>query len=161
MGTNLSSLKCQNCAGYAISDMTENANWICQDCNTIISGTTVRHLLANLGEEMVKAQDDLELYEELLLKYHNKLHSNHFMLLDIKQNMAMILKSLTRKRKILERRVLLCEELRNVIKNLTPGVSKLYAIALHECLVPFLELTQMEFNDKSLNKQDYVVRFQN
>lgn len=125
----------------------------------------VQKLLTDVSEEITNANGNIMTYEELLNKYSSEFHPNHFLMIDLKQNIATILRAILMNpmyepgKEVLERRLELCEEILPVVKTVIPGYSKLYAIALYEYLLSFLELSELNFRCKEINKEIYHVSY--
>ncbi|XP_016928682.2 SET domain-containing protein SmydA-8 [Drosophila suzukii] len=166
MGTHMSSMKCRECGGFSICEIDPNGrlgDWRCPDCNTLLTAAEVHELQAEVGSALVEARGELQVYESLLTQYGPLLHPNHFMLLDIKQNIASILRAAALMnsmeqpcKKLLARRVELCSDLLPVCRAVVPGLSKLYAIGLFEYLLALVELVELQFAESDLDKKEYV-----
>lgn len=161
LGTHMSSVKCKQCSdGYAIHN---GSNWLCEQCKGALDPVQIQKLLAEISEAMGKANGDIIGYEELLQKHAGDLHPNHFLMIDLKQNIATILRTILMNpmcqpgKEVLERRLDLCAEILPVVKAVIPGYSKLYAIALYEYLLTFMELTELDFRCKAIAKDIYCV----
>lgn len=167
LGTHMSSMKCRDCSdGYAVCDLGGTGDWRCLDvsCGAVIPAADVHELLAEVGGALVEAKGELSAYESLLTQNKQLLHPNHFLLLDIKQNIASILRAAALMnslndpcKKLLARRVELCGDLLPICRAVIPGISKLYAIALFEYLLSFVELTELQFAEGDLDKKGYAV----
>ncbi|EDW74550.1 uncharacterized protein Dwil_GK21977 [Drosophila willistoni] len=163
-GTNMSSVKCRECPdGYALCELSSGGDWRCSKCSAILPAADVHELLAELGGALVEAKGELQAFESLLAQYKTLLHPNHFLMLDIKQNIASILRATALmncmdqpSKKLLARRVELCSELLPICRAVVPGISKLYAIALFEYLLSLIELVELQFSEGELNKKEYA-----
>ncbi|XP_052839332.1 SET domain-containing protein SmydA-8 [Drosophila gunungcola] len=167
MGTHMSSMKCRECeGGFSVCEIEPNGrlgDWRCPDCGALLTAAEVHELQAEVGAALVEARGELQVYESLLTQYGPLLHPNHFMLLDIKQNIASILRAAALMnsmeqpcKKLLARRVELCSDLLPVCRAVVPGISKLYAIGLFEYLLALVELVELQFAESDLNKKEYV-----
>ncbi|XP_062136266.1 SET domain-containing protein SmydA-8 [Drosophila sulfurigaster albostrigata] len=166
LNTHMSSMKCRDCAdGYAVCELAGSGDWRCmsETCGAVMPAGDVHELLGEVGSALVSAKGELEAYESLLAQHKQLFHPNHFLLLDIKQNIASILRAATLMnslndpcKKLMQRRVELCADLLPVCRAVVPGISKLYAIALFEYLVAFVELTELQFADADVSKKEYV-----
>lgn len=163
MGTYMSSLKCKQCDdGYC---SCYDGKWECEKCHAEISAETVQKLLLEVAEEISATDGDVLKFEEILHKYSVEFHPNHFMMIDLKQSIATILRTILMNpmfepsREILERRVQLCKEIVPVVRAVIPGYSKLYAIALYEYLMALLELAESDFKSNAIDKSVYEVSF--
>ncbi|KAH8384630.1 hypothetical protein KR093_003529, partial [Drosophila rubida] len=166
LGTHMSSMKCKDCAdGYAVCELAASGDWRCTNtsCGAVMPASDVHELLSEVGTALVDAKGELEAYEALLTQHKPLFHPNHFLLLDIKQNIASILRAATLMnslnepcKQLLQRRVELCADLLPVCRAVVPGISKLYAIALFEYLVAFVELSELQFAEADINKKEYA-----
>ncbi|XP_016996758.2 SET domain-containing protein SmydA-8 [Drosophila takahashii] len=166
MGTHMSSMKCRECEGFAVCEIDANGrlgDWRCPDCKALLTAAEVHELQAEVGSALVEARGELPVYENLLTQFGPLLHPNHFMLLDIKQNIASILRAAALMnsmeqpcKKLLARRVELCSDLLPVCRAVVPGISKLYAIGLFEYLLALVELVELQFAESDLDKKEYV-----
>lgn len=161
LGTHMSSIKCKQCPnGYANYN---HHKWSCEECNNTIDPLQVQKLLTTVSEEMSQANGDIMAFEKLLQKFSGEFHPNHFLMIDLKQNIATILRGILMNpmckpgKEVLERRLDLCEEILPVVKSVIPGYSKLYAIALYEYLLSFLELSDLDFRCREITKDIYYV----
>ncbi|KAL7736744.1 hypothetical protein ACLKA6_015597 [Drosophila palustris] len=166
LNTHMSSMKCRDCSdGYAVCDLLGSGDWRClnADCGALMPAVDVHELLTEVGSALVEAKGELSAYEELLAQHKQLFHPNHFLLLDIKQNIASILRAANLMnslddpaKNLLTRRVELCADLLPVCRAVVPGISKLYAIALFEYLLAFVELTELQFAEGDVNKKEYA-----
>lgn len=161
LNTHMSTVKCKQCPdGFSVCTQ---GKWLCMQCNAITDAATVQKILIQASEDIANASGDVMAYEELLNRYAPEFHPNHFLMIDIKQNIATILRAILinsmrdPNKEVLRRRLDLCEEILPVVKVLIPGYSKLYAIALYEYLLSFLELADLDFRSKEIPKDLYVV----
>lgn len=148
----------------------EKALWSCLNCGgSAKTSQEVDDIVASAAEKlMVEVTDNsddggLQRYESLLSSFQKMFHANHFLILEIKQNMASILRAWLMNplyepsKDLLKRKLQLCEDLLPVVRAVIPGYSKLYALALYEYLLSFVELMELEFRTKSISKQVYAV----
>lgn len=136
--------------------------WQCQECEHTLSADTVQQLIERAKEEMFHAKEDITRYELLLSKLTRYFHPNHYLLLDIKQNIAAILRSILQNfalqpgRKVYERKVRLCQDIFGVLQIILPGISRLKAIVLYEMANTIAELHRMRYEQKELQKSELV-----
>lgn len=106
---------------------------------------------------------DLYQYEMLLVKYANILHPQHYLLLDIKQNMAVLLRQILNDvsqcpgRYVYRRKMKLCEDILAVLQIIQPGISRLRAIALYELANTEAEYHRLLYQEKDLTKEQLIV----
>ncbi|XP_065369562.1 SET domain-containing protein SmydA-8-like [Calliphora vicina] len=164
LGSHMSSFICAPCAGnnkegYIVKQVT-NKKWQCSTCTHSLRSEQVETIIDKAKEEVFHAQDDLRRFEILLAKLSTILHKNHYIMVDIKQNIANILRtvimnSLQRPgRRVYERKVRLCQELVMVLQIIQPGISRLKAIALYELANASAELYRLRFGEKELTEEE-------
>lgn len=162
MGTHLSSFICAPCAannreGYIVKH--SNKKWQCLQCTHSLRNDQVETIIDKAKEEIFHAQDDLRRFEILLAKLSTLLHKNHYVMVDIKQNIANMLRSIIMNsvqrpgRRLYERKVRLCQELVMVLHTLQPGISRLKAIAMYELANASAELYRLRFGEKELTEE--------
>lgn len=166
LDTHMSSMKCKDCTdGYAVCELAGSGEWRClnANCGAVMPAVDVHEILTEVGTALVEAKGELNAYEALLAEHKPLFHPNHFLLLDIKQNIASILRAAALMnslndpcKKLLARRVELCGDLLPVCRAVVPGISKLYAIALFEYLLAFVELTELQFAEGDVSKKEYA-----
>ncbi|XP_075168852.1 SET domain-containing protein SmydA-8-like isoform X2 [Haematobia irritans] len=160
LGSHMSSLICRQCAGrndegYVVRDRTAHT-WKCLKCSHIVNPEQVENILEKAKEELYHSMDDLRRLEYLLVKLNSLLHRNHYIIVDIKQNIANILRSIIRSslqrpgRRLYERKIGLCQELVMLLHIIQPGVSRLKAIALYEMATASAELYRLRFGEEEL-----------
>lgn len=159
LGTHMSSLKCPKCVNGFVVCMAPIRNgksgseWKCINCAATMASDLVKQLLVDVGEALLEANTELLAYESLLAKYSANFHQNHFVLVEIKQNIAAILRAILMNpmcvpgKDLLERKLQLCEEMLPLVRAVLPGISKLYGIALYEYLLSYMELAELIFED--------------
>lgn len=187
LGSHMSSFMCARCAenkqtGFIVKikqERTQQATqlqkstkstavkqlwtWKCQECEHTLTPDTVQQLIERAKEEMFHAKEDITRYELLLSKLTRYFHPNHYLLLDIKQNIAAILRSILQNfalqpgRKVYERKVRLCQDVFGVLQIILPGISRLKAIVLYEMANTLAELHRMRYDQKELQKTELVV----
>uniref|UniRef100_A0A0K8WBW2 Protein msta, isoform A n=2 Tax=Bactrocera latifrons TaxID=174628 RepID=A0A0K8WBW2_BACLA len=186
LGSHMSSFMCARCAenkrtGFIVkikNDPTTEAiplqksakstaakqlfTWKCQECEHTLTPVTVQQLIERAKEEMFHAKEDITRYELLLSKLTRFFHPNHYLLLDIKQNIAAILRTILQNfalqpgRRVYERKVRLCQDIFGVLQIILPGISRLKAIVLYEMANTLAELHRMSYDQKELQKTELV-----
>ncbi|KAM7342415.1 SET and MYND domain containing, arthropod-specific, member 6 [Cochliomyia hominivorax] len=163
LGSHMSSFICAPCAGnnkegYIVKQ--SNKKWQCLNCTHTLRTEQVLNIIDKAKEEVFHAQEDLRRYEILLAKLSTILHKNHYIMVDIKQNIANILRTIIMNslqrpgRRLYERKVRLCQELVMVLHTIQPGISRLKAIALYELANASAELYRLRFGEKELNEEE-------
>lgn len=159
----MSSFICAPCAGnnkegYIVKQ--PNKKWQCSNCTHTLRTEQVLNIIDKAKEEVFHAQEDLRRYEILLAKLSTILHRNHYIMIDIKQNIANILRTIIMNslqrpgRRLYERKVRLCQELVMVLHIIQPGISRLKAIALYELANASAELYRLRFGEKELTEEE-------
>ena len=164
--SHMSSIICASCAGNNREGgfiVKKDNEWKCTQCEHTIKNEYVESIIERAKEQIFHAQGDIYHYELLLAKLSRILHRNHYLMIDLKQNIAAILRSIIHNlaqrpgRKVYERKVRLCQEIMIVLQIVQPGISRLKAIALYELCNSFAELSRLRFNEKELGEGELLV----
>ncbi|XP_059225220.1 SET domain-containing protein SmydA-8 [Stomoxys calcitrans] len=164
LGTHMSSFVCAPCAGknqegFIVKDAASKS-WKCLKCGHTLRNAQVQNILEKAREEVFHSQDDLRRLEYLLAKLHTILHKNHYIIVDLKQNIANILRSIIMSslqrpgRRLYERKIRLCQDLVLLLHTIQPGISRLKGIALYEMATASAELYRLRFGEKELSVQE-------
>ncbi|KAH8321929.1 hypothetical protein KR067_009818 [Drosophila pandora] len=166
LGTHMSSFVCSNCAcpgGYIVRQ-PETGTWQClMNPEHTLKQEFVSNMLERAKEEIFHARDDIYRLELLLAKLSRLLHGNHYLMLDLKQNIASILRQILQNmahrpnKKVYERKIRLCQEILLVLKVLAPGISRLKAIALYELANTQAELARKLYSEQEQSARDLLV----
>uniref|UniRef100_A0A1A9W3W3 SET domain-containing protein n=1 Tax=Glossina brevipalpis TaxID=37001 RepID=A0A1A9W3W3_9MUSC len=170
LGSHMSSFICAPCLmanrNGIIIKKAVTEKWECLACNHSLRNEQVKLILEKAKEEIYHARDDPKRYEILLAKLGRILHQNHYLMVDIKQNLANILRSVITNsmqrpgRCVYERKVRLCQELVMILHIIQPGISRLKAIALYELANASAELYRLKYGEKELNTKELVALLQ-
>lgn len=168
LGTHMSSFVCSNCAcpgGYIVRQ-PETGTWQCLiNPEHTLKQEFVSNMLERAKEEIFHARDDIYRLELLLAKLSRLLHGNHYLMLDLKQNIASILRQILQNmahrpnKKVYERKIRLCQEILLVLKVLAPGISRLKAIALYELANTQAELARKLYSEQEQSARDLLVGY--
>lgn len=168
LGTHMSSFVCSNCAcpgGYIVRQ-PETGTWQClMNPEHTLKQEFVSNMLERAKEEIFHARDDIYRLELLLAKLSRLLHGNHYLMLDLKQNIASILRQILQNmahrpnKKVYERKIRLCQEILLVLKVLAPGISRLKAIALYELANTQAELARKLYSEQEQSARDLLVGY--
>ncbi|KAH8328871.1 hypothetical protein KR074_008212 [Drosophila pseudoananassae] len=166
LGTHMSSFICSSCAcpgGYIVRQL-ETGTWQCLiNPEHTLKHEFVANMLERAKEEIFHARDDIYRLELLLAKLSRLLHGNHYLMLDLKQNIASILRQILQNmahrpnKKVYERKIRLCQEILLVLKVLAPGISRLKAIALYELANTQAELARKLYSEQEQSARDLLV----
>ncbi|XP_017024502.1 SET domain-containing protein SmydA-8 [Drosophila kikkawai] len=163
LGTHMSSFICSpcSCSGGYIVRQPKTGTWQCLlNPDHTLKPDFVSNMLERAKEEIFHAKDDIYRLELLLAKLSRLLHGNHYLMLDLKQNIASILRQILQNmahrpnRKVYERKIRLCQEILLVLKVLTPGISRLNAIALYELANTQAELARKLYSEQEKSARD-------
>ncbi|KAL7635177.1 UNVERIFIED_CONTAM: hypothetical protein RMT77_014163 [Armadillidium vulgare] len=142
LGTNFSSLKCQECRiGYLTSaaPLDELADWICSNCNATLPVVKVKELTLQIGEDTdaVLVNPSLRALENLIEKYSSKIvHPNHFHLFATKHSLLQLYgRQEIVNEEIMMKKEKLCQEFLKTCNALDPGMARLAtytSVALYE-----------------------------
>nr|XP_023026359.1 protein msta-like [Leptinotarsa decemlineata] len=154
LNTELSSLKCHACRKGLIRMMeTTNleSDWQCSVC-----GKTFKHyLIARTVEEgrmRIKCyQTDITGMEHLLNKLLQTFHENHFLILELEQNMIGVYTQLAPKPENLSRKIELCQRLFDVSSIIEPGISRTKAISLYQLQSAMVDLAHKQYQNRSID----------
>lgn len=164
LGTHMSSFVCSNCTGGYIVRQPETGVWQClRNVEHTLKPEFVANILERAKEEVFHARDDIYRLELLLAKLSRILHGNHYIMLDIKQMIASILRQILQNmaqrpnRKVYERKIRLCQEILLVLKVVAPGINRLKAIALYELANTQAELARKLYSEQEQDASDLLV----
>lgn len=164
LGTHMSSFVCSHCSGGFIVHQPETGAWQClRNAEHTLKPEFVANVLERAKEEVFHARDDIYRLELLLAKLSRLLHGNHYIMLDIKQMIASILRQILQNmaqrpnRKVYERKIRLCQEILLVLKVVAPGINRLKAIALYELANTQAELARKLYSEQEHDAADLLV----
>lgn len=105
--------------------------------------------------------DDIE---NFIAQYSSILHPNHYILIEMKQRLAALIRHMgerdeayAKSEKLLKRKIELCKEILPLLDVLQPGISRLKGIALYEQFLPFVDLVKLFYEQKAIPPTDYLV----
>ncbi|XP_043641651.1 SET domain-containing protein SmydA-8 [Drosophila teissieri] len=169
LGTHMSSFMCSHCSctgGYIVRQ-PDTGIWQCLlNPEHTLKQEFVANMLERAKEEIFHARDDIYRLELLLAKLSRLLHRNHFLMLDLKQNIASILRQILQNmatrpnKKVYERKIRLCQEILLVLKVVTPGISRLKAIALYELANTQAELARKMYTEMEHSANDLLAELE-
>lgn len=162
LGSELSSLKCHKCIRGTIRPAKPHeikTNWECVRCKTIFAEGLIRLTVAE-GKRLIQDVDlsNLKMMEELLEKLQRTFHPQHYLIMDMVQNLiSQYGRSIPSKRN-LARKVDLCNRLLKVLDKIEPGISRLRAITMYELQSTEIDLAHKEYRDKEISINDLINR---
>lgn len=154
-GTHCSTLKCSKCPkGLVLSSdpLDQDAEWKCTTCTYTVSSHLVTQLLDKLFKE-VDAIDgnDVQLYEQFIVKYKSVLHENHYLFLAAKHSLCQLYGKIEgylipqMSLEQIKHKETLCRELLALVDKYEPGLSRLRGVIMYELHAPIMILSQYQF----------------
>ncbi|XP_020287894.1 protein msta-like [Pseudomyrmex gracilis] len=169
--SHLSSAVCPRCKkGYigikdtSVKDPYEN-QWQCQTCKRTYGGRLVRATL-NICKTLIEEceNDDIKSIDNLLKRLSRSLHTNHFLMLSLKQKLLTVCRreiaSLNPQKKILLRMLDTCKEIYEVLDITEPGVSRLKGILLYEMHLPMIILANRSYSAREISSAQLARRLE-
>ncbi|XP_061397830.1 uncharacterized protein LOC133333529 [Musca vetustissima] len=159
LGSHMSSFICSACASHKqesfIVRNPETKIWKCQKCEHTLRPEQVTRILEKSKEEMFHSQGDCRRLEYLLAKLTTILHKNHYIIVDLKQEIANILRSVIANshrpnRHLYERKIRLCQDLVLLLQIIQPGITRLKGIALYEMATASVKLQRLKVEEKEI-----------
>ncbi|XP_055320157.1 SET domain-containing protein SmydA-8-like [Sitodiplosis mosellana] len=184
-GTHLSSMRCQSCTmGYMIR-MDGKTTWKCLNCNTNVPSEQIQLILRDIRLQVQQISPNIERIELLITKYTQILHPNHYLLIELKQKLAAVIRHMSATaydnatnsfvsaaaatnavssnqrilsplENLLQRKIDLCEEFIPLLNILQPGISRLRAIAMYEQFAPLVQLARLQHQQKIITDAEYL-----
>lgn len=166
LGTHLSSLKCQSCHIGSLIQMIGQSKWMCLNCNASETNEKIDDILREIRHQVNNSGSQMDKIEMFIAKYSRVLHPNHYLLIEMKQKMAAIIRHMgemnsefSKSVKLLERKIELCKEIVPLLSILQPGISRLKGIALYEQFLPLQQLSKIYYREKSISLTEYYVSY--
>lgn len=151
--------------------------WMCLNCNSNQTNEYVQSILRNIRIHAHRTEPNIEQIELFIAKYTNILHPNHYILVEMKQKLAAIIRHMiktamdnfinvsvrdnsnfrTLLEKLLKRKIELCKELVPLLNILEPGISRLKAIAMYEQFTPLAQIAKIYYQLRYINDEKYLV----
>lgn len=130
--------------------------WRCTECKNTTPSQEVDELLSKIKDDIENIGMDLRRLEQSILKYSEILNPKHSFVIELKQNVAAILREIAVNnlshppKKVLKRKLELCEEILPILQSLQPGISRMTGIALYESHVPLVQLAHRNYESKEI-----------
>lgn len=148
--------------------MGRKSNWKCLNCNVCIENENIYQFLCEIRHQIHQIGTDVERMELFITKYTEILHPNHYLLIEMKQKLAAIIRHIcsamndnnsrgNRLERFLKRKIELCKEFIPLLDILQPGISRLKAIALYEYFVPLVQLAKLNHQKKLITDDEHLV----
>uniref|UniRef100_A0A1B0BYW9 SET domain-containing protein n=1 Tax=Glossina palpalis gambiensis TaxID=67801 RepID=A0A1B0BYW9_9MUSC len=162
LNSHISSLLCSKCQGRTLSGyLVENVdagNYQCLVCCHQKPTNEVNEYLKFMQTKILEVQDNINQLEKLLSRLSMALHPRHYLIVDVKQNIASLLRSVINDTtqcpgiSVYERTIELCQSILQVLKLILPGVSRLKAITLYELASTQAEYRRLLYQKKVIDK---------
>lgn len=151
--------------------------WKCLNCNANASNEQIQLILHDIRVQVHRIPPNIERIEDFIAKYTSVLHRNHYLLIEMKQKLAAVIRhmgttsydsrttinngqrNLSPLEHLLKRKIDLCNEFIPLLDILQPGISRLRAIAMYELFVPLLQLAKLRHQHKILSDAEFLVNF--
>lgn len=134
LGTHLSSVLCQRCKAQQrdayIVHHHDTDQWKCTDCHTITGSSSIQQVLGMARLDVYSTGMDVTKQEDFIETYSKLLSPNHYLVLEMKQKLAAILRNICdnsprSEEKVLQRKMELCRDILPVLRVLQPGISRM------------------------------------
>lgn len=163
--------------GYMIRLDCKTA-WKCLNCNTNVPNEQIQLILREIRVQLHQTGPNIEHIEMFIAKYTRVLHPNHYLLIEMKQKLAAMIRHMSATsydtatsnsfatandrrlsplENLLKRKIDLCKEFIPLLQILQPGISRLKAIALYEQFVPLVQLAKLHHQQKIITDSEYLV----
>lgn len=142
------------------------AAWKCNKCSVEDSAENVNRLLRTLQVE-IESTGSVESMENLLEKYKSVLHSNHFIMISIKNSLiesyghlkGHLLSELPDA--LLRRKIELCEDVLAILNVFESGKSRARGLMMYERHAPIAFLAQSRHQMENLTEEEYLKQLEN
>ncbi|EFN79379.1 SET domain-containing protein SmydA-8 [Harpegnathos saltator] len=162
--SHLSSLLCPRCKkGFIemqdtsiVDPYARESRWQCQTCKRTYGGRLIRATL-NICRTLIEECEDIDIksLDGLLKKLSRSLHTNHFLMLSLKQKLlATCRKEMTSpnpQKKIIQKMLDTCKEIYSVLDIVEPGISRLKGIMLYEMHLPMIILANRSYSAREIS----------
>lgn len=147
---------------FHISSFVDSrAAWKCNKCSVEDSAENVNRLLKALQVE-IESTSSVESMENLLEKFESVLHSNHFIVISIKNSLiesyghlkGHLLSELPDA--LLRRKIELCEDVMAILNVFESGKSRARGLMMYELHASIAFLAQSRHQMESLTEQEYL-----
>ncbi|XP_052755068.1 SET domain-containing protein SmydA-8-like [Galleria mellonella] len=161
LGTYISSIICPECKIGLVS-MGENGDWKCNNCKKDYAQSYIGKKIQSCSDkfDVINKKDEKEL-EEYIRNVSLLLAPNHYLLLEAKQRLAGVLRDLINRephptKKVMRRKIQLCNELLPIIEKLVPGISRTKAITMYELHATMVQLAKKKFDGREITGSGYM-----
>jgi hypothetical protein len=139
--------------------------WRCNKCSFEDAAENVKRLLKALQDE-IESTNAVESLENLLEKYKSVLHSNHFIMISIKNALVdsyghikgYLLSQLPDA--LLRRKIELCEEVLEILDVFEKGKSRARGLMMFELHAPIVLLAKSRFRSGDFSESEYLTQLE-
>ncbi|CAG4991158.1 unnamed protein product [Colias eurytheme] len=160
LGTYISSARCPACKTGYLSKKGDL--WKCNSCKEKADDSVIDYKVKCCTNkfEVINKKDASEL-EEYIRNVSLVLAPNHYLLIDAKQRLAGVLRDAINRepkptKKMMRRKLDLCQELLPVLEVLSPGISRTKAITMYELHLAIVQLGKKLFDARELTAPKYL-----
>ncbi|CAK1555740.1 unnamed protein product [Leptosia nina] len=160
LGTHMSSALCPACKTGFVTKRLDK--WECHTCKKEADDSVVGFKVKCCSDKLdvINKKDEKEL-EEYIRNVSLVLAPNHYLLIDAKQRLAGVLRdAISREprptKKMMRRKVDLCQELLPVLEVLSPGISRTKAITMYELHLGIVQLAKKMFDARDITAPKYL-----
>lgn len=176
-------MRCTLCTLGHMIRMDCKTIWKCLNCNATAPNDQIQLILRECRRQVQQTRPSIEHIEAFIAKYTQLLHSNHYLLIEMKQKLAAIIRhmsataynSVTTNNSnqciaigqktdrsssvncLLKRKIELCKEFIPILDILQPGISRLKAIVLYEQFGPLVQLAKLYHQQKVICDAECLV----
>uniref|UniRef100_A0A1A9X3N9 SET domain-containing protein n=1 Tax=Glossina brevipalpis TaxID=37001 RepID=A0A1A9X3N9_9MUSC len=167
LNSHISSLLCPKCSkrelsGYLVKD-ANIGNYRCLTCHYQKSADEIDKYLKMMEMQILKVQGNTSQLDEILTSLIKRLHPHHYLIVDVKQNIASLLRSIINdvtlcpEIQVYTRKIELCQSILKVLKHILPGISRLKAITMYELASTQAEYRRLVYQKKMIDKLELKV----
>ncbi|XP_055530981.1 SET domain-containing protein SmydA-8-like [Wyeomyia smithii] len=163
LGSHLSSVQCTACADGLCSYYANELKWICCKCGNQLDRDYVKQIFTSARNDAMSCSSDINELENIINKHSKTLNPHNSLVLEMKQTLAGELRNLCLSSDpadiaahTLERKLELCGEMLQILRELEPGISRLTGIALYEYNVALWHLCRKNFESKLISCADLL-----
>ncbi|XP_029172034.1 SET domain-containing protein SmydA-8-like isoform X1 [Nylanderia fulva] len=171
--SHLSSVLCPRCKeGFVgmqnasvIAPYEKTSRWQCQMCRKFYSGRLIRATL-NICKTLVDECEDVDIktIDDLLKRLSRSLHTNHFLMLALKQKLLTACRremtSFNPRKKIVQKMLNTCKQVYDVLDIVEPGISRSKGIMLYEIHLPMIILANQSYSAREISSEQLVCQLE-
>ncbi|XP_044252977.1 SET domain-containing protein SmydA-8-like isoform X1 [Tribolium madens] len=153
--TEMSSLKCPRCH----KGLLRPKPWQCSSCQRIFQDSLIKMTITECQRRIEEFESPtIEALEKFLKKLSFTFHHQHYLVLEVEQNLVRLYSQASPSGKNLNRKIELCNKLLEIFRKIEPGISRIQAIAMYELHSAVANLAQKCYNNKEFGTEEFVKR---